>query len=148
MSEQTIIFVEDDPTQAETFRQAVENYCATKRRVAPKITIYASEGAFLEELAQARCPADLYIFDLMLKWKDVGEALTVEKPTDYHADLAGIRCKDAVLQRFPKAKNIIWTMIEIDHIPKERFAGCRLLADKLEIAALFDDLRPRLKHNT
>lgn len=141
MNPPIVIFVEDDSTQAEYFSQAVSTYCATWRLVTPEIKIFPSEGVFLDALEASRQIADLYIFDLMLKWKDVGEEIRTAKPREYHADLAGLRCKDAVLQRFPAAKVLIWTMIETDHIAKERFKGCHLLRDKLEISTVMKLLK-------
>lgn len=136
MRKPTIVLVEDNLSQIKIFNQLLEQHCAKQHLGIPVVETYSSEGSFLESLERQSSPADLYIFDLMLRWKEVDEELTLSKPSDYHADSAGIRCKNAVLSRFPNAKVIIWTLIEAGHIPLTEFDGARLCPDKFSLPFL------------
>lgn len=140
MNQPTIVLVEDDSNQSELFLASLEQYCALKHRTVPQVETYSSEGSFLDSFQGQAVAADLYIFDLMLRWSEVGEDLGVEKPIDYHADSAGIRCKDAVLSRFPHAKIIIWTAIETDPVILAASKGAKLLEDKLQIDKIMQSL--------
>ena len=113
-----IVFVEDDPLQAEWIQEQLQNRyaLATVRRI-------KTESEFRAKLrAIAASPPDIIVMDVMLRWADPNPGM-LPVPDDVKAGhhRAGLRCQrllasDLATRRIPV---LLYTVLEDDDLANE-----------------------------